>query len=304
MGLLATLAILIGHGEASACKPALDGIVFNLAQGRPAAQSSDYAADLGAGKAVDGNCQGDLIKYRSCSHTKNDMNPWWYVDLGVECSITSLVVKNRGDCCSSRIDGLELRVGNSLVGNGITNPLMLQLWMGLLATLATLIGHGEASACTAGLDGIVSNLAKGRPAAQSSIFGPDFGEEKAVDGNCQGDLMKYRSCTHTTYDMDPWWYVDLGVEYAIISLVVKTREDCCSSRINGLELRVGNSLDGNGKFNPLCGVIKDTSSGSLIIFQCKGLKGRYVSAHIPGRQEFLTLCEVEVYGMKVEDVCR
>ena len=32
------------------------------------------------------------------------------------------------------------------------------------------------------------------------------------------------------------------------------------------------------------------------IFVCNGMEGRYVNIVIPGRQEYLTLCEVEVTG--------
>ncbi|XP_062835942.1 fucolectin [Anolis carolinensis] len=181
---------------------------------------------------------------------------------------------------------------------------MLQLWLGLLATLAILVGHGEASACKPAVDGIVSDLAKGRPARQSSDYGADLVAGKAVDGNCQGNLLKYRSCSHTKYDLDAWWYVDLGEPCSIASVVVKNRGDCCSSRIQKAEIRVGGSLDGNGKSNPLCGVIQDTSPGSISVIQCNVPPGRYVSIHIPGRKEYLTLCEVEVFGAKVKDVCR
>ncbi len=35
-------------------------------------------------------------------------------------------------------------------------------------------------------------------------------------------------------------------------------------------------------------------------FQCDGMEGRYINIVIPGRKEYLTLCEVEVYGSPLD----
>ena len=43
-------------------------------------------------------------------------------------------------------------------------------------------------------------------------------------------------------------------------------------------------------------MISSIAAGTSKTFKCDGMKGRYVSIVIPGRKEFLTLCEVEVYG--------
>lgn len=49
-------------------------------------------------------------------------------------------------------------------------------------------------------------------------------------------------------------------------------------------------------------VISSISAGSTQRFECKGMRGRYVSVVIPGRSEVLTLCEVEVYGSRLDPV--
>ncbi|XP_066479181.1 fucolectin-4-like [Tiliqua scincoides] len=143
------------------------------------------------------------------------------------------------------------------------------------------------------------NLALGRCARQSSIFPYEIiGKAcKAVNGNCDGDFEQ-ASCTHTNLDMEPWWYVDLGDQFFISTVVVKNREDCCSERLKGAEIQVGNSLANHGKSNPVCGRIANPSPGSISTIHCNGQEGRYVSISIPGRAEYLTLCEVEVYGSK------
>ena len=38
------------------------------------------------------------------------------------------------------------------------------------------------------------------------------------------------------------------------------------------------------------------AAGTSQTFVCNGMEGRYVNIVIPGRQEYLTLCEVEVTG--------
>ena len=49
--------------------------------------------------AVDGN-HNTVMGRGSCTHTKNDMNAWWVVDLKDTYLIDSVVLINRGDCCS------------------------------------------------------------------------------------------------------------------------------------------------------------------------------------------------------------
>uniref|UniRef100_A0A3Q3Q8R4 Fucolectin tachylectin-4 pentraxin-1 domain-containing protein n=1 Tax=Monopterus albus TaxID=43700 RepID=A0A3Q3Q8R4_MONAL len=45
-----------------------------------------------------------------------------------------------------------------------------------------------------------------------------------------------------------------------------------------------------------CAVISTMQPWTTKSFQCDGMKGRYVNIVIPGRQEYLTVCEVEVIG--------
>ncbi|XP_033012058.1 fucolectin-1-like [Lacerta agilis] len=142
----------------------------------------------------------------------------------------------------------------------------------------------------------VLNLAKGRRAYQSSTFPYAIlgSADKAVDGIYSGDFQQ-GSCAHTDNDKNPWWFVDLDSEYAIAAVLVKNRADCCGERLLGAEVRVGNTIFDHGKFNTLCGIVKDITPGSVSSFYCRWLRGRYVSIHLP-RHDYLTLCEVDVYG--------
>ncbi|MEW4455356.1 DUF1553 domain-containing protein [Bremerella sp. JC817] len=68
----------------------------NLAMKGKATQSSvDY--DGPAGLAIDGNTNGDYAGAKSTTHTKQEKNPWWEVDLGGTTTIDKVVVWNRTD---------------------------------------------------------------------------------------------------------------------------------------------------------------------------------------------------------------
>ncbi|XP_060538192.1 fucolectin-like [Pantherophis guttatus] len=172
--------------------------------------------------------------------------------------------------------------------------LITWMWLPLLGLLA---GHGEAQRCKPEMR--ATNVARGRPAFQSSTYVSAFNSvaSKAVDGNCSGRWVGQNSCTHTQREMGPWWYVDLGSRYAVSSVVVKSREDCCGERLRGAEIRVGNFVTNHGKSNPLCGTITNTRLGAISTISCNGKVGRYVTVTVP-RMVSLALCEVEVYGTR------
>ena len=89
----------------------------NLAVQGKASQSSLYST-LTAYNAIDGN--RDSVR-NSCSCTDNDFNPWWRLDLGKTHKIFSVKITNR-DSYSNRLNGAEIRIGDSLERNGNNNP--------------------------------------------------------------------------------------------------------------------------------------------------------------------------------------
>ncbi|XP_033011949.1 fucolectin-1-like [Lacerta agilis] len=167
----------------------------------------------------------------------------------------------------------------------------------LLLALALLVETGQSQSYKSRY--AVLNLAKGRRAYQSSTY-PRGSADKAVDGIYSGDFHQ-GSCAHTNDENNPWWLVDLESEYAIAAVLVKNRADCCSERLLGAEVRVGNTIFDHGKSNALCGTITDVTPGSVSSFNCHWFRGRYVSIHIP-RHIPLTLCEVDVYGAVPEEM--
>ncbi|XP_060681258.1 fucolectin-like isoform X1 [Hemiscyllium ocellatum] len=139
------------------------------------------------------------------------------------------------------------------------------------------------------------NLSKRCRPTQSSVYDYRGHAVNAVDGNPDPNYSK-SSCTATQNDMEPWWRADLLSSHKIHSIRITNRGDCCPQRLNGAEIRIGDSLDNNGNSNPKCATISSIGAGHSETFHCNGMPGRYVNIFIPRRREYLTLCEVEIFG--------
>ncbi len=76
----------------------------DVAKNKTATQSSTLSgfSTAVASSAVDGNTDGNFFD-GSVSHTNDDPNAWWEVDLGYSTSVSSIVIWNRTDCCGSRL---------------------------------------------------------------------------------------------------------------------------------------------------------------------------------------------------------
>jgi hypothetical protein len=88
-------------------------------------------------------------------------------------------------------------------------------------------------------DADVVNVARGRPASQSSTSqwsAPDE-SSRAVSGERHGSLA-----FHTDAEPQPWWLVDLERSYAIDAIVIWNRDDEFASRARTLRIEL--SLDG------------------------------------------------------------
>ncbi|MER6977353.1 alpha-L-fucosidase [Streptomyces carpinensis] len=74
----------------------------NLALGKKAEQKST-AWDAPAGRAVDGNTDGNF-NGGSVTHTAEpETQAWWQVDLGAPAALDSVDIWNRTDCCADRL---------------------------------------------------------------------------------------------------------------------------------------------------------------------------------------------------------
>uniref|UniRef100_A0A7N6ADQ3 F5/8 type C domain-containing protein n=1 Tax=Anabas testudineus TaxID=64144 RepID=A0A7N6ADQ3_ANATE len=289
----------------------------NVALRGKATQSQRLDTSFGAAyNAIDGNRNSEYGA-GSCTHTTEQTNPWWRVDLLESYIVTSVTITNRGDCCAERINDAEVHIGDSLLDNGAANPVVgvipsIPAGRSLTLTFTRLVKGRYVTVVLPGLNRVLTlcevevygyraptgeNLALQGKATQSSLYGIGI-PYYAIDGNRNGNWDQ-ASCIHTKKDFTPWWRLDLRKTHKVFSVNI-TNIDSCSERLNGAEIRIGNSLDNNGNNNPRCAVISSIHAGFTQSFQCNGMDGRYVNVVIPGRAEYLTLCEVEVYGSTLD----
>jgi hypothetical protein len=297
----------------------------NLAQGRPATQSSTLAGYAGAdaASAVDGNPDGSFFD-GSVTATNLDANAWWQVDLGASAAVSSVVVFNRTDCCGIRLSdfwvfisdtpfqptdtpaSLQTRPGTFSSHQGTApNPstsiavraqgryVRVQLTNANYLSLAEVQVFGTGGA---------PNLARGKMATQSSTL-PGYsttGPAAAVDGNTDGNFSS-GSVTATNPDFDAWWQVDLGASAAVSSVVVWNRTDCCGTRLNDFWVFISDTpfLDTDtpatlqfraGTFSSHQATAPNPSTAIAV-----GTQGRYVRVQLTGTG-FLSLAEVQVFG--------
>uniref|UniRef100_A0A8C4DHD7 F5/8 type C domain-containing protein n=1 Tax=Dicentrarchus labrax TaxID=13489 RepID=A0A8C4DHD7_DICLA len=290
--------------------------IENVALRGKASQSSVNESGT-ANNAIDGNRDYNYPA-GSCTQTAEQTNPWWRVDLLEPYIVTSIIITNRGDCCAERIDGAEIHIGNSLQDGGVTNPVvgvisripagrslkmtLTGLAEGRYVTVALLGSKKVLTLCEVEVYGYRAptgeNLAFQGKATQSSLNHFWGDASHAIDGN-HASNWDQGSCGHTRREYNPWWRLDLGKTHKVLSVSITNYRNH-PLRLNGAEIRIGDSLANNGNNNPRCAVVSSITGGFTETYQCNGMDGRYVNVVIPGRTEELTLCEVEVYGSRLD----
>nr|XP_014344331.1 PREDICTED: pentraxin fusion protein-like [Latimeria chalumnae] len=257
------------------------------------------------------------------------MSPWWRVDLQEPYVISAVAITNGGDCCWEHLRGAELYIGSSLKKNGTLNPRCASIYpvekgstdsfccngmVGRYVTIAIptreeylilceveIYGVPAVNRCPGNQTGIQTNVGLKGIATQSSVEDRQGVPEHAIDGN-MNNVYSSLSCTHTRFEMGPWWRVDLQEPHKISAVVITNQRDCCWECLKGAEIRIGNSLVKNGTLNPRCASITIVAKGSTDPFCCNGMIGCYVTITIP-MHKYLTLCEVRVYGLPVQSTC-
>ena len=82
----------------------------NLAIGKNADQSSMYQ-QANASLAVDGNTDGNFAN-NSVTHTLEDNQSWWQVDLGANHALQNIRIWTRSDCCEWRLSNFYVFVSD------------------------------------------------------------------------------------------------------------------------------------------------------------------------------------------------
>ena len=55
-------------------------------------------------RAIDGDSR-DSFWHKSCTHTKNEDDPWWKVTFEFDILFNEVILVNRGDCCGKLSSG-------------------------------------------------------------------------------------------------------------------------------------------------------------------------------------------------------
>ena len=145
----------------------------------------------------------------------------------------------------------------------------------------------------------VSNVARGKAATQSSTYSTASTASRAVDGNTNGTFSAGGSSS-TNNNTNAWWQVDLGASYALDSIQLWNRTDCCANRLSNFYVFVSNTNMSGRSFSSLvndASVWRYYSSGQAPskLDIPANISGRYVRVQLAGTN-YLTLAEVQVYG--------
>jgi len=98
-------------GKVITCDNGLD--VSNVVLGKTATQSSTNGAGV-ANRAIDGNRDG-VFNNGSVAATNvvEDFNAWWQVDLEKEIDINQILINNRTDCCTGRLEDYQVFISTT-----------------------------------------------------------------------------------------------------------------------------------------------------------------------------------------------
>ncbi len=288
----------------------------NIAFGKPASQSSTYS-NATADRAIDGNTSGNYYD-NSVNHTNYEHQPWWQVDLGSVQQIGAVILWNRTDAATERLSNFYVLVSDAPFSStdltatinqaGVSNyytadPVGISKEIGVYRSgryvRVQLAGDNWLHMAEVEVRGMASrSLAFGKPVSQSSTAsgGDSF---RAVDSNTSGNWGDY-SVTHTAFEHQPWWQVDLGSVQQIGAVILWNRTDCCSDRLGNFYVLVSDnpfsSTDLMTTINQ-AGVSNYYTAGPIGVVKEIGVyrSGRYVRVQLAG-DNILSLAEVEVRG--------
>ncbi|XP_046548228.1 uncharacterized protein LOC124258206 [Haliotis rubra] len=304
---------------------------INLARGKPATASSVYGTHPEV--ATDGLPYTDWKSGSCFAVAEGDNHPWWQVDLEAYSEMFEVAVTSRSDCCPERLHDFTLEVfrknpatstgaRSALCGtyNGtVTEPgktVSVECIRSVRGRYVRLRGtkDGEGDLlqfCEVKVFGSIiadgeSNLARGKPATASSVYGPH--PEVATDGLPYTDWKRGSCFTVAEGDDHPWWQVDLEAYSEVFEVAVTSRGDCCPERLHDFTLEVfrKNPATSTGARSALCGTYNGTVTepGKTVSVECiRSVRGRYVRlmGTKDGEGDLLQFCEVKVFGFIIAD---
>ena len=309
---------------------------INLAEGKPAMQSSTYGNGV-ASIAVDGDTDGSRGPWDNPSimHTNKEMQPWWSVDLEEKVAIDFIQIFNRTDCCEDRLKDFFVYVSSEPIDGSKSNEelaadpaIATRFYAGTphgfeaiglekevgRYVMIKLAGEGflhfselELYGCPIPECKPNRNLALYQSTMQSSTYG-NGNSSIAVDGDIDGSRGPWTnpSIIHTEKEMQPWWAVDLGEKVSVESVRILNRSDCCEDRLRDFYVHVSPyPIDGSKSNADLLAdpaISSEFYEGTPPAYEeidFYGDVGRYVMVKLSG-EGFLHFAEFEVFGLSIE----
>ena len=275
-------------------QPSIDPLE-NVALGKRVTQSSTaFGGD--ASRAVDGKTDGDF-GHQSVTHTNFQSKPWWQVDLDKEETIRQINIFNRTDTAQERLSNFHVILLDSF-GNEIERKRISAL-TNTAAQLA--IDYKKARFVRIELEGHnalslaevqvlrAENIAWKKQASQSSTaYGGDA--NRALDGNTNSTYSQ-NSITHTNFEKQAWWQVDLGRSEQVGFVRLFNRGDGeVAKLLSNFDVILYNDKGEEVSKQ----YIKQLTSNQLDV-QFNGQLGRYIRIQLRHEHQALSLAEVEVF---------
>jgi len=274
----------------------------NVAFRKPTVQSSTNPGGAVSSGAVDGNTSGNYGD-GSVTHTQQESNPFWEVDLQDMFVIDNIKVYNRiDDCCRGRLSGFTVTVWNENYeawtfqhSGGIPDDITSIDVPDIVGDKVEVMLPGTErvlSLAEVQVFGrpIPTNVALDKPTVQSSTYSSGTKSSRAVDGNTSnyGD----GSVAHTQQESNPFWKVDLQDNILIKNIKVYNRIDCCRERLSDFLVIVWNGSEQAWIFHHSGGIPNDVTS-----IEVPDVVGDKVEVRLPGTGRYLALAEVQVLGI-------
>ena len=267
----------------------------NIALGKRVSQSSTAYGGF-ASKAVDGNTNGNFGN-QSVTHTDFQSKPWWQVDLDSEETIRQINIFNRTDTAQDRLSNFNVILLDSF-GNEIDRKRISSL-TDTFAQIA--IDYKKARYVRIELEGNnalslaevqvlrAENIAWKKQATQSSTaYGGNA--NRALDGNTNSSYSQ-NSVTHTNFEKQAWWQVDLGRSEQVGLVRLFNRGDGeLAKRLSNFDV----ILYDEKRQEVSKQFVKQLTSNQLDV-QFNGKIGRYVRVQLRHEHQALSLAEVEVF---------
>jgi len=253
----------------------------NHVRGATARQSSTFGG-AAASRAVDGNRDGDFNR-GSVSHTEGRGNEWLDVDLGTYKPIQTVILFNRSDSNSDRLDGAVVELSNlpcDAPNRGIAASAPVPFELGpavrrvefpsaLMVQRICVRQPRAVHLQLAELEayGSLDTGPRAPATARASTIGYGTVPQSMIDGVTVGTFaagsisISAGGTINTSaglindepVDSAPWFEVDLGHEQRVGEVVVHNRTDCCGERLAGARLEL--SLDPCD--NPIRRIVRD-----------------------------------------------